>query len=226
MSLNLNTTSPRSIKLMFLISKIGFFASLVFALIISTTLILSFFGVGLPVKSDVTFEGVSTETRQQIKPSENIKKEEGAFNNKRLGKMGMKDRLNYKHLYFQSLPTNQQLLILSTSLCILYLLTCCTFYFKRFMHQINQGDYFKGETIKNIRLISYLLFSVWLIKTTSSLVVTLCWGESVLTHPVANIHIATNFPSISVLISACIFWILSHIFLHGARIEKEHELTI
>jgi hypothetical protein len=45
-------------------------------------------------------------------------------------------------------------------------------------------------------------------------------------NPMSEFHIANNFPSMAILLSAMIFWILSHVFLHGVRLEEENELTI
>tara|TARA_B110000211_G_scaffold24256_1_gene24973 strand:- start:2143 stop:2610 length:468 start_codon:yes stop_codon:yes gene_type:complete len=147
-------------------------------------------------------------------------------NNKKDQALNLKEKIYYKHAILKQLPPVKKTIIVISSLYILYALTLCVFYFKKFMKKINDGHYFNRDTIKNIRHISYLLFSVWLIKLLSSTLLNFISFDLIHMNPMSEFHISNNFPSMAILLSAMIFWILSHVFLHGVRLEEENELTI
>jgi hypothetical protein len=188
MSLKNKSDVPTSIALMYLFSRVAFVISIVFAFIISSTLIFGVLGVDLPMVSN--------------------------------------DLVIGKHAIFQTLPASKKVFILISSLLILTSIILCALYFKKFMQKIYEGEYFKRSTIKNLRNMSYMIFSVWLIKTISSLSLKLFWSVEDQITPIAKFHIADKFPSVSILLTALIFWTLSHVFFHGARIKEENDLTI
>ena len=223
MMLKSKTDSPMSIKLMYQISKLACFFTIIFASIISLTLLTGAFSIDLPVTSYLNSE---TSTVEAVLRNQRMTNEDTYSNNKKDQALNLKEKIYYKHAILKQLPPVKKTIIVISSLYILYALTLCVFYFKKFMKKINDGHYFNRDTIKNIRHISYLLFSVWLIKLLSSTLLNFISFDLIHMNPMSEFHIANNFPSMAILLSAMIFWILSHVFLHGVRLEEENELTI
>ena len=223
MMLKSKTDSPMSIKLMYQISKLACFLTIIFASIISLTLLTGAFSIDLPVTSYLNSE---TSTVEAVLRNQRMTNEDTYRNNKKDQALNLKEKIYYKHAILKQLPPVKKTIIVISSLYILYALTLCVFYFKKFMKKINDGHYFNRDTIKNIRHISYLLFSVWLIKLLSSTLLNFISFDLIHMNPMSEFHIANNFPSMAILLSAMIFWILSHVFLHGVRLEEENELTI
>ncbi len=223
MMLKSKTDSPMSIKLMYQISKLACFLTIIFASIISLTLLTGAFSIDLPVTSYLNSE---TSTVEAVLRNQRMTNEDTYSNNKKDQALNLKEKIYYKHAILKQLPPVKKTIIVISSLYILYALTLCVFYFKKFMKKINDGHYFNRDTIKNIRHISYLLFSVWLIKLLSSTLLNFISFDLIHMNPMSEFHIANNFPSMAILLSAMIFWILSHVFLHGVRLEEENELTI
>ena len=223
MMLKSKTDSPMSIKLMYQISKLACFLTIIFASIISLTLLTGAFSIDLPVTSYLNSE---TSTVEAVLRNQRMTNEDTYSNNKKDQALNLKEKIYYKHAILKQLPPVKKTIIVISSLYILYALTLCVFYFKKFMKKINDGHYFNRDTIKNIRHISYLLFSVWLIKLLSSTLLNFISFDLIHMNPMSEFHIANNFPSMAILLSAMIFWILSHVFLHGVRLEEEYELTI
>ena len=223
MMLKSKTDSPMSIKLMYQISKLACFLTIIFASIISLTLLTGAFSIDLPVTSYLNSE---TSTVEAVLRNQRMTNEDTYINNKKDQALNLKEKIYYKHAILKQLPPVKKTIIVISSLYILYALTLCVFYFKKFMKKINDGHYFNRDTIKNIRHISYLLFSVWLIKLLSSTLLNFISFDLIHMNPMSEFHIANNFPSMAILLSAMIFWILSHVFLHGVRLEEENELTI
>lgn len=223
MMLKSKTDSPMSIKLMYQISKSACFLTIIFASIISLTLLTGAFSIDLPVTSYLNSE---TSTVEAVLRNQRMTNEDTYSNNKKDQALNLKEKIYYKHAILKQLPPVKKTIIVISSLYILYALTLCVFYFKKFMNKINDGHYFNRDTIKNIRHISYLLFSVWLIKLLSSTLLNFISFDLIHMNPMSEFHIANNFPSMAILLSAMIFWILSHVFLHGVRLEEENELTI
>lgn len=217
------TDSPMSIKLMYQISKLACFLTIIFASIISLTLLTGAFSIDLPVTSYLNSE---TSTVEAVLRNQRMTNEDTYSNNKKDQALNLKEKIYYKHAILKQLPPVKKTIIVISSLYILYALTLCVFYFKKFMKKINDGHYFNRDTIKNIRHISYLLFSVWLIKLLSSTLLNFISFDLIHMNPMSEFHISNNFPSMAILLSAMIFWILSHVFLHGVRLEEENELTI
>jgi hypothetical protein len=217
------TDSPMSIKLMYQISKLACFLTIIFASIISLTLLTGAFSIDLPVTSYLNSE---TSTVEEVLRNQRMTNVDTYSNNKKDQALNLKEKIYYKHAILKQLPPVKKTIIVISSLYILYALTLCVFYFKKFMKKINDGHYFNRDTIKNIRHISYLLFSVWLIKLLSSTLLNFISFDLIHMNPMSEFHIANNFPSMAILLSAMIFWILSHVFLHGVRLEEENELTI
>ena len=223
MMIKSKTDSPMSIKLMYQISKLACFLTIIFASIISLTLLTGAFSIDLPVTSYLNSE---TSTVEAVLRNQRMTNEDTYSNNKKDQALNLKEKIYYKHAILKQLPPVKKTIIVISSLYILYALTLCVFYFKKFMKKINDGHYFNRDTIKNIRHISYLLFSVWLIKLLSSTLLNFISFDLIHMNPMSEFHIANNFPSMAILLSAMIFWILSHVFLHGVRLEEENELTI
>ena len=223
MMLKSKTDSPMSIKLMYQISKLACFLTIIFASIISLTLLTGAFSIDLPVTSYLNSE---TSTVEAVLRNQRMTNEDTYSNNKKDQALNLKEKIYFKHAILKQLPPVKKTIIVISSLYILYALTLCAFYFKKFMKKINDGHYFNRDTIKNIRHISYLLFSVWLIKLLSSTLLNFISFDLIHMNPMSEFHIANNFPSMAILLSAMIFWILSHVFLHGVRLEEENELTI
>lgn len=223
MMLKSKTDSPMSIKLMYQISKLACFLTIIFASIISLTLLTGAFSIDLPVTSYLNSE---TSTVEAVLRNQRMTNEDTYSNNKKDQVLNLKEKIYYKHAILKQLTPVKKTIIVISSLYILYALTLCVFYFKKFMKKINDGHYFNRDTIKNIRHISYLLFSVWLIKLLSSTLLNFISFDLIHMNPMSEFHIANNFPSMAILLSAMIFWILSHVFLHGVRLEEENELTI
>ena len=88
-------------------------------------------------------------------------------------------------------------------------------------HLINKGLYFETYTIRNLRTISYLILLIWLVKFFSWI-----FQSNEIVHPLNNFHISNSFPSINLLIASLSLWVLSYLFLQGAELKKEKELTI
>lgn len=138
------------------------------------------------------------------------------------------------HVYqnFNEVPTAIKAGIFTAMLTILTTLFIIFFYFKRFMKLIYEGRYFDLKTIKNLKMIAYLLTAVFFIKIIIGVLVNVMFGPEIFdatqgTGSTMEFTIdATSFDRPGILIIALIFWVLSHIFMEGAKLKEANELTI
>ena len=144
------------------------------------------------------------------------------------------DILGNEHDYknFNEVPTAIKAGIFTAMLTILTTVFIIFFYFKRFMKLIFEGRYFDLKTIKNLKMIAYLLTAVFFIKIIIGVLVSVMFGPEIFdatqgTGSTMEFTIdATSFDRPGILIIALIFWVLSHIFMEGAKLKEANELTI
>ena len=144
------------------------------------------------------------------------------------------DILGNDHVYenFNEVPTAIKVGIFAAMLTILTTVFIIFFYFKRFMKLIYEGRYFDLKTIKNLKMIAYLLTAVFCIKIIIGVVISIMFGPEIFdatqgTGSTMALSIdATSFDRPGILIIALIFWVLSHIFMEGAKLKEANELTI
>ena len=100
------------------------------------------------------------------------------------------------------------------------------------MKLVYEGRYFDLKTIKNLKIISYLLTSVFFVKIIIGVVISVLYGPEIFDAKqgagyTMNFTIdATSFDRPGILFIALIFWVLSHIFMEGAKLKEANELTI
>ena len=132
---------------------------------------------------------------------------------------------------FNEVPTSLKAGLFLTSLTILSSILIIFFYFKRFMRLVYEGRYFDLKTIKNLKMIAYLLTAVFFIKIIIGIATSVLYGPEIFdtTHLDGSMAFtidATSFDRPGILIIALIFWVLSHIFMEGAKLKEANELTI
>lgn len=133
---------------------------------------------------------------------------------------------------FNEVPTSLKAGLFLASLTILSSILIIFFYFKRFMKLVYEGRYFDLKTIKNLKMISYLLTAVFFVKIIIGIVISVLYGPEIFDTKqgaayTMNFTIdATSFDRPGILFIALIFWVLSHIFMEGAKLKEANELTI
>ena len=138
------------------------------------------------------------------------------------------------HTYenFNEVPASIKAGLFLASLTVLSSVLIIFFYFKRFMKLVYEGRYFDLKTIKNLKMISYLLAAVFFVKIIIGVVISVMFGPEIFDatqgaeSTMAFTFDATSFDRPGVLIIALIFWVLSHIFMEGAKLKEANELTI
>ena len=139
---------------------------------------------------------------------------------------------DYVYQNFNEVPTSLKAGLFFAVLTILSTVLIIFFYFKRFMKLVYEGCYFDLKTIKNLKIISYLLTAVFFIKIIIGIVISVLYGPETVNATQGNGSTmaftidATSFDRPGILIIALIFWVLSHIFMEGAKLKEANELTI
>ena len=137
------------------------------------------------------------------------------------------------HVYqnFNEVPASLKAGLFMGTLTVLSSVLIIFFYFKRFMKLVYEGRYFDLKTIKNLKMIAYLLTAVFFIKIIIGIATSVLYGPEIFdtTHLDGSLAFtidATSFDRPGILIIALIFWVLSHIFMEGAKLKEANELTI
>lgn len=214
MTENIKPDNIISIQLLNLVSKFIFWAAIILSFTISSVLLY-----GTISRSDI--KSITEESNVNSDEIKNLKMDGINIPYKGKHTQKFKNKLEIKYCSFISLPISKRLTILFSTLLILSLIVLCTYFFKRFMNLINKGLYFETYTIRNLRTISYLILFIWLVKFISWI-----FQSNGIVHPLNNFHISNSFPSINLLIASLSLWVLSYVFLQGAELKKEKELTI
>lgn len=137
----------------------------------------------------------------------------------------------YTYSNFNELPAQFKGAMMLSALSVLTSVVLVLFYFKRFMKLIYEGRYFDLKTIKNLKLISYLLTIIFFIQLIGGVILGLIFGTSsdIIEQSKSegiNLTFTLESPSLDILIISLIFWVLSHIFMEGAKLKEANELTI
>ena len=135
------------------------------------------------------------------------------------------------HVYenFNEVPSSLKAGLFLASLTILSSILIIFFYFKRFMKLVYQGRYFDLKTIKNLKMISYLLTAVFFIQIFIGTAIRLFFETKFFNttqDEEVNITFSNDAPSFDILFLALVFWVLSHIFMEGAKLKEANDLTI
>lgn len=122
---------------------------------------------------------------------------------------------------------------------ILFLINTILRYWDNFMSLVKKGKYFEINTIKNLKYISYILSSIWLVLflietfTQKSIIRTYVsfqqnLNDKIIDENIFNesVDLGFNFPPLIFLIIPTILWVISHILIEGIKLKKENELTI
>ena len=122
---------------------------------------------------------------------------------------------------------------------ILILVNTILRYWDNFMSLVKKGKYFEINTIKNLKYISYILSSIWLVLflietfTQKSIIRTYVsfqqnLNDNIVDENIFNesVDLGFNFPPLIFLIIPTILWVISHILIEGIKLKKENELTI
>lgn len=139
-------------------------------------------------------------------------------------KFGMNKAPEY--LVFNQLPIGSKLVVLVYLTAMLFMVVFSIWFFKNFMQSINYGDYFQKETIINLRRLSYLLLGVWGVNFIYEIIISSLWSVQVSSGLLDDWSVIVDVPSISVLIFALVLWVISHVFIYGAELKEENNLTI
>jgi hypothetical protein len=94
------------------------------------------------------------------------------------------------------------------------------------MQLIIVGNYFQKETIKNIKLLSYLILLVWVVNFLYEIIISSIWNKNGMIKFLDEPNIIVDVPSVSLLIFALVLWVLSHVFMQGVELKEENNLTI
>ena len=122
---------------------------------------------------------------------------------------------------------------------ILFLINIILRYWDNFMSLVKNGKYFEINTIKNLKYISYILSSIWLLLffietfTQKTIIRTYISFQQNLNDKIVDenifnesVDLGFNFPPLIFLIIPTILWVISHILIEGIKLKKENELTI
>ena len=122
---------------------------------------------------------------------------------------------------------------------ILLLVNTILRYWDNFMSLVKKGKYFEINTIKNLKYISYILSSIWLVLflietfTQKTIIRTYVsfqqnLNDKIIDENIFNesVDLGFNFPPLIFLIIPAILWVISHILIEGIKLKKENELTI
>lgn len=139
-------------------------------------------------------------------------------------KFGMNKAPEY--LVFNQLPIGSKLVVMVYLTAMLFMVVFSIWFFKNFMQSINYGDYFHKETIINLRRLSYLLLGVWGVNFIYEIIISSLWSVQVSSGLLDDWSVIVDVPSISVLIFALVLWVISHVFIYGAELKEENNLTI
>lgn len=142
---------------------------------------------------------------------------------------------------FNQIPFYQKLIVYLCITITLFFIIVILKYWRKFMSLVKDGKYFEINTIKNLKYISYLLISIWIVLLTlefftdfsilTSFIINEQLESKEMVHDMKNLNFESDIgyispPSISILIIAMILWILSHVLNAGIKIKKENDLTI
>jgi len=122
---------------------------------------------------------------------------------------------------------------------ILFLINIILRYWDNFMSLVKNGKYFEINTIKNLKYISYILSSIWILLffietfTQKTIIRTYVSFQQNLNDKIVDenifnesVDLGFNFPPLIFLIIPTILWVISHILIEGIKLKKENELTI
>ena len=122
---------------------------------------------------------------------------------------------------------------------ILFLINIILKYWDNFMSLVKNGKYFEINTIKNLKYISYILSSIWILLffvetfTQKTIIRTYVSFQQNLNDKIVDenifnesVDLGFNFPPLIFLIIPTILWVISHILIEGIKLKKENELTI
>lgn len=148
------------------------------------------------------------------------------------------DKIN-KYDNFNVVPFFLKLTMVLFAITILFLINTILRYWDNFMSLVKKGKYFEINTIKNLKYISYVLSSIWLVLflietfTQKSIIRTYVSFQQNLNDKIVDenifnesVDLGFNFPPLIFLIIPTILWVISHILIEGIKLKKENELTI
>ena len=144
-----------------------------------------------------------------------------------------------KYDNFNTVPFSFKLTKVVFIVTILFLINTILRYWDNFMSLVKKGKYFEINTINNLKYISYILSSIWLVLflietfTHNSIIRTfvsfqLNLNDKIVEENIFNesVDLGFNFPPLIFLIIPTILWVISHILIEGIKLKKENEFTI
>ena len=148
------------------------------------------------------------------------------------------DKIN-KYDNFNVVPFFLKLTMVLFIITILFLINTILKYWDNFMSLVKKGKYFEINTINNLKYISYILSSIWLVLflietfTQKTIIRTYVsfqqnLNDKIIDENIFNesVDLGFNFPPLIFLIIPTILWVISHILIEGIKLKKENELTI
>lgn len=238
-----NTTSLRSIKFLYFVTRVLFWLSILFSVIIFSVLIYGAFGNDIGVRVSISSGDIiiqetidySDELISVVASDPANDSLANALNsndfflvmanaNKNFANLGMSKEPEY--LVFNQLPISSKLIILTYLVLMMSLTILSIWYFKRFMLLNIDGNHFQKETIKNLRLLSYSILLVWVVNFLFEIIISSIWGKNGFINSLDDLSIIVDVPSISLLLFALVLRVLSHVFMYGVELKEESKLTI
>lgn len=238
-----NTTSLRSIKFLYFVTRVLFWLSILFSVIIFSVLIYGAFGNDIGVRVSISSGDMiiqetidySDELISVVASDPANDSLANALNsndfflvmanaNKNFANLGMSKEPEY--LVFNQLPISSKLIILTYLVLMMSLTILSIWYFKRFMLLNIDGNHFQKETIKNLRLLSYSILLVWVVNFLFEIIISSIWGKNGFINSLDDLSIIVDVPSISLLLFALVLRVLSHVFMYGVELKEESKLTI
>lgn len=238
-----NTASLRSIKFLYFVTRVLFWLSILFSVIIFSVLIYGAFGNDIGVRVSISSGDIiiqetidySDELISVVASDPANDSLANALNsndfflvmanaNKNFANLGMSKEPEY--LVFNQLPISSKLIILTYLVLMMSLTILSIWYFKRFMLLNIDGNHFQKETIKNLRLLSYSILLVWVVNFLFEIIISSIWGKNGFINSLDDLSIIVDVPSISLLLFALVLRVLSHVFMYGVELKEESKLTI
>ncbi|MCR9290459.1 MAG: DUF2975 domain-containing protein [Bacteroidetes bacterium] len=238
-----NTASLRSIKFLYFVTRVLFWLSILFSVIIFSVLIYGAFGNDIGVRVSISSGDMiiqetidySDELISVVASDPANDSLANALNsndfflvmanaNKNFANLGMSKEPEY--LVFNQLPISSKLIILTYLVLMMSLTILSIWYFKRFMLLNIDGNHFQKETIKNLRLLSYSILLVWVVNFLFEIIISSIWGKNGFINSLDDLSIIVDVPSISLLLFALVLRVLSHVFMYGVELKEESKLTI
>lgn len=204
--------TPLSILIIYWLTEIAFvlvILSGVFVLVFNILLLTPFFGddlqlhVQLPLKFNVLETGTLSAHGSDVK----VELVEAS-----------------SKIHFVNTPMYVARIFGSAMLMAFLFIGYISFMFRRFIVNVKKNRVFEVSNIEYLRNISYGLFGLWLFTIVYSRIVHGYFFQGIEFEHVEVMKEYRNY--VGILMLSLFIWVLSHVFLVGAKLKEDQDLTI